>query len=57
MILASGLKYVGLSTVALGWTLCGVLLAGAVAWLVVARPWETSPEVADDEPPAQHVPM
>jgi uncharacterized membrane protein YfcA len=38
-ILASGLKYVGLSTVALGWTLCGVLLAGAVAWLVVARPW------------------
>jgi hypothetical protein len=57
VILASGLKYVGLSTVALGWTLCGVLLAGAVAWLVVARPWETSPEVADDEPPAQHVPM
>ena len=38
-ILASGLKYVGLSTTALGWTLCGVLLAGAVAWLVYARPW------------------
>jgi hypothetical protein len=38
-ILASGLKYVGLSTTALGWTLCGVLLAGATAWMVLARPW------------------
>jgi uncharacterized membrane protein YfcA len=38
-ILASGLKYVGLSTTALGWTLCGVLLAGATAWMVFARPW------------------
>jgi hypothetical protein len=29
VILASGLKYVGLSTPALGWTLSAVLLAGA----------------------------
>ncbi len=29
VILASGLKYVGLGTTALGWTLVGVLLAGA----------------------------
>jgi uncharacterized protein len=29
VILASGLKYVGVSTTALGWTLSGVLLAGA----------------------------
>jgi uncharacterized protein len=29
VILASGLKYVGLSTTTLGWTLCGVLLGGA----------------------------
>lgn len=29
VILASGLKYVGLGTTALGWTLSGVLLAGA----------------------------
>jgi hypothetical protein len=42
-ILASGLKYVGLSTTALGWTLCGVLLAGGVAWLAVARPWDQLP--------------
>jgi uncharacterized protein len=39
-ILASGLKYAGLSTTALGWTLCGVLLAGAIAWLAIARPWK-----------------
>ena len=29
VILASGLKYVGLSTSALGWSLVGVLMAGA----------------------------
>jgi uncharacterized membrane protein YfcA len=38
-ILASGLKYVGIGTTALGWTLCGVLLSAATAWLVWARPW------------------
>jgi hypothetical protein len=39
VIFASGLKYVGLGTTALGWVLCGVLLAGAVGWLLIARPW------------------
>jgi len=39
VILASGLKYVGMGTTELGWTLCAVLLAGAVAWLASARPW------------------
>jgi len=43
VILASGLKYVGLGTTALGWTLCGVLLACAIAWLLAARPWESRP--------------
>ncbi len=38
-ILASGLKYIGLGTTALGWTLCGVLLAAAATWLAMARPW------------------
>jgi len=33
VIFASGLKYVGMGTTALGWTLCGVLLAGGVYWL------------------------
>jgi uncharacterized protein len=39
VIFASGLKYVGLGTTTLGWTLCGVLLAAGVAWMAVARPW------------------
>ena len=34
VILASGLKYVGLSPDALGWTLVGVLGAGAAVWLL-----------------------
>jgi uncharacterized membrane protein YfcA len=37
-IFASGLKYVGVATTTLGWVLCSTLLAGAVAWLWVARP-------------------
>jgi uncharacterized membrane protein YfcA len=40
VIFASGLKYVGLGTTALGWVLCAVLLAVASLWLVVARPWQ-----------------
>jgi len=40
VIFASGLKYVGLGTTALGWSLCGVLLAAALGWLAVSRPWQ-----------------
>ena len=39
VIFASGLKYVGLGTTALGWTLCVVLLAAAIVWLATTRPW------------------
>jgi uncharacterized protein len=39
VIFASGLKYAGLGTTALGWTLCGVAAAGAGYWLVRKRPW------------------
>jgi len=39
VIFASGLKYVGLETTALGWVLCAVLLLAASAWLAYARPW------------------
>jgi uncharacterized membrane protein YfcA len=41
VIFASGLKYVGVGTTALGWILCVVLLGCAVAWLVFSRPWES----------------
>ena len=42
VILASGLKYVGLSTTSLGWTLCALLLILAVIWLARVRPWQQS---------------
>jgi uncharacterized membrane protein YfcA len=38
VIFASGLKYVGLSTTALGWTLGAVLVAVATIWLAYVRP-------------------
>jgi uncharacterized membrane protein YfcA len=40
VIFASGLKYVGIGTTALGWILCAVLLAAAGAWLGLVRPWQ-----------------
>jgi uncharacterized membrane protein YfcA len=42
VIFASGLKYVGLSTEALGWVLCATLLVVAVAWAAYKRPWRSS---------------
>jgi uncharacterized membrane protein YfcA len=39
VILASGLKYAGLGTSQLGWTLCALLLAAGVAWAYLVRPW------------------
>jgi uncharacterized protein len=47
VVTASGLKYVGVGTTALGWILCGILLAGASAWLVRTRPWQSSGAGAD----------
>ncbi|HUA48840.1 MAG TPA: sulfite exporter TauE/SafE family protein [Solirubrobacteraceae bacterium] len=48
-IFASGLKYVGLGTTALGWTLCAMLLAAGVAWAAVARPWRVRELTGDRE--------
>jgi uncharacterized membrane protein YfcA len=42
VIFASGLKYIGLGTTELGWTLCIVLLLAAIVWVRTARPWEGS---------------
>jgi uncharacterized membrane protein YfcA len=47
VILASGLKYVGIGTTALGWVLCGVLLAAGTWWLAVARPWRKDQTIAE----------
>ncbi len=38
VIFASGLKYVGVGTTALGWTLGAVLLGAALYWVIYVRP-------------------
>jgi uncharacterized membrane protein YfcA len=40
VIFASGLKYVGVGTTALGWILCIVLLGAGTVWLAYVRPWQ-----------------
>jgi uncharacterized membrane protein YfcA len=55
VIFASGLKYAGLGTTALGWTLCLVLLACGGYWLARNKPWRGSGsggEPAPADPPA-----
>ena len=57
VIFASGLKYVGLGTTALGWVLCATLLGAAVIWLFYVRPWQSGApmsgeEGVDDQPDA-----
>lgn len=46
VILASGLKYVGVGTTELGWTLCCVLLVASASWLVYVRPWSKDAKTA-----------
>jgi uncharacterized membrane protein YfcA len=50
VIFASGLKYVGLGTTALGWTLGAVLLAAAVYWLAYVRPRRAGVETGPRRP-------
>ena len=52
VIFASGLKYAGMGTTALGWTLCLVLLACGGYWLARNKPWRSS-DPADDVTGAQ----
>jgi uncharacterized membrane protein YfcA len=47
VILASGLKYVGLGTTTLGWVLCAILLGAAVLWLTYVRPWRSGAPMSD----------
>jgi uncharacterized membrane protein YfcA len=50
VIAASGLKYIGLGTTALGWTLCAILLVAAVIWLAYVRPRRIAEQLEDPEP-------
>jgi uncharacterized membrane protein YfcA len=43
VIFASGLKYVGVGTTALGWILCALALGCFVYWLARAQPWRSRP--------------
>ncbi len=56
VIFASGLKYVGLGTTALGWTLCGVVLACGGFWLVRNKPWQGEVPAAGTAVPADPPP-
>ncbi|HVV75917.1 MAG TPA: sulfite exporter TauE/SafE family protein [Mycobacteriales bacterium] len=49
VILASGLKYVGVGTTTLGWSLVGVLFAGFVGWVLLSKPWGSSDGRASDD--------
>jgi uncharacterized protein len=48
VIFASGLKYAGLGTTELGWTLCLLVAACGGYWLVRKKPWR-----ADRKPEAE----
>ena len=54
VILASGLKYVGVGTTQLGWILCLVLLAAGAYWLLrESRKDRTAPAPAAQQAPGQ----
>jgi uncharacterized membrane protein YfcA len=55
VIAASGLKYVGVDTTALGWILCAALLIGGGSWLAVKRPWRKL-VVPGEVPPVREEP-
>jgi len=48
VVFASGLKYIGVGTTALGWVLCATLFAAALFWVIYARPWQAGVGSGDD---------
>ena len=52
VIFASGLKYVGVGTTALGWTLGIVLVAAGAFWLAYLRPSRAGVDTLPHRPPA-----
>jgi len=60
VILASGLKYVGVATYPLGWIMGAILVAGAGYWLVRMQPWRREPRAEEPVPalePLDDVPV
>jgi hypothetical protein len=53
VILASGLKYVGLSTTALGLTMCAIALIGAATWMLARRRRRVAPPPLAAEMPGE----
>ena len=49
VIFASGLKYAGVGTTALGWILCVTLLGVAVFYLAYVRPWKAGVDTLPDD--------
>jgi uncharacterized membrane protein YfcA len=49
VIFASGLKYVGVGTTALGWILVSTLFAIALIWVLYVRPWQAGVGLGDDD--------
>jgi uncharacterized membrane protein YfcA len=47
VIFASGLKYAGMGTTDLGWTLCAALVVCAAWWLARRKPWRGAKSRAD----------
>lgn len=60
VIFASGLKYAGVGTTELGWSLCGVAMLGALYFLSRAKPWlkeSTAQKVSPLELDREAVPL
>jgi hypothetical protein len=53
VIFASGLKYIGVPTAALGWVLFGLLLLAGCSWLAMTQPWRSVPEAPPEPSPTE----
>ncbi len=56
VVAASGLKYVGVGTTALGWILCAMLLVGALSWAAISRPWQKAEASSEPAPSPSALP-
>jgi uncharacterized membrane protein YfcA len=56
VIFASGLKYAGMRTTPLGWTLCVTLLLAGGAWALATKPWRKDDDAQADAPAPDPLP-